>query len=67
MKKKKRIKELEELTHYLDARIIELEHIAFVASNAECSRVQLNSTQGHTKDKTAPDAQQNEQDDTKIP
>ena len=34
---------------------------------AECSGVQVNSTQGHTKDKTAPDAQQNEQEDTKSP
>jgi len=34
---------------------------------AECSRVQLNSTQGHTKDKTAPKGKQNGQEGTKSP
>jgi hypothetical protein len=44
-------------------KLIEMERLL----NAECSDVQMNSTQGHTRDKTAPDAQQNEQDDTKSP
>jgi len=39
-------------------RKLAMDIVDLIDQSAELSRVQLNSTQGHTRDKTAPNAQQ---------